>query len=146
VRYRFGEFELDTERYAVVRAGKKLAVRPKVFDILRYLLERPERLVTKQELLDALWAGQHVSEASVPWTIGHARRLIGQRSSDKSPIETVHGRGYRWRAPVEVDAGKPFEAGAPAAVAPFVGREALMAALQGRASGEPGTTPSSRPT
>jgi DNA-binding winged helix-turn-helix (wHTH) protein len=98
-------------------------VRPKVFDILCYLLERSERLVTKQELLDALWAGQTVNETSVPWTIGRARRVIGQRSSDKTPIETVHGRGYRWRGPVAISSDEAFAGDAAPPCSPFVGRE-----------------------
>jgi DNA-binding winged helix-turn-helix (wHTH) protein len=132
VRYRSGQLELDTERYEFFRDGRKVDVRPKVFDALRYFLERPGRLLTKQELLDALWGGSTVEEASVAWTISHARRAIGQGTSDAAPIETVHGRGYRWRADVEVDS---IEEPAPDdgdAGRPFVGRESLFGLLRAR--------------
>lgn len=140
VRYRFGEFELDTESYALTHSGQELRLRPKVFNVLRYLLEHHGRLVSKQELLDALWSGSHVDEVAIPWTISHARRALGQRSGDKQPIETVHGRGYRFTASVDVveraaaetisaDAHEPEEQ--PPAL-PFVGRDDAMAQLQAR--------------
>ena len=134
VRVRFGQFELDSGRYELVRAGAKLEVRPKVFDALRYLLEHAGRLVTKQELLEALWEGRTVEEASVPWTISHVRRAIGQLPGEKGPLETIHGRGYRWSAPVEIE--RDERAAAPLdperIVRPFVGRDALLAALRQR--------------
>lgn len=132
MRYCFGDFELDVERHALTRAGERLALRPKVFDMLAYLVARPDVLVTKQELLDALWEGQHVGDTTVPWTIGHARRVLGQGKGDKAPIETVHRRGYRFRGQVEVltaasQTSPPCRGGAP-----FVGREAVMANLTQR--------------
>ena len=78
VRYRFGEFELDGDAYTLLRGGRELALQPKVFDLLRLLVERRGRVVTKAELLDALWSGEHVNEGAVPWTIFHARRALGQ--------------------------------------------------------------------
>src|SRR5689334_10318016 len=131
VRYRFGQFALDTRRYELVRSGQKLDVRPKVFDALRYLLERAGRLVTKQELLDALWEGTTVEEASVPWTITYVRRAIGQRAGDKLPLETVRGRGYRWASPVRVEEDE-LVTQLDHVARPFVGRGSLLAALQQR--------------
>jgi DNA-binding winged helix-turn-helix (wHTH) protein/tetratricopeptide (TPR) repeat protein len=146
VRYRFGEFELDTEAQRMARAGAALQLWPKVFDVLRYLIEQRGRLVTKQELLDKLWPDSHVSEGSVPWTISHARRALGQRGGEKHPIETVHGRGYRFSAEVEVvrdSASRPPSAMPPLAASatplaelarrrPFVGRSQVMEALEAR--------------
>jgi DNA-binding winged helix-turn-helix (wHTH) protein/tetratricopeptide (TPR) repeat protein len=142
VRYRFGEFELDTASHQLSRSGEPLSLWPKVFDLLRYLVENPGRLVTKQELLDSLWSDAQVSEGSVPWTISHARRALGQRGGEKRPIETVHGRGYRFQYEVEVLGDRPAPSVAPPAPAaapaasgpglPFVGREAVMARLEAR--------------
>jgi DNA-binding winged helix-turn-helix (wHTH) protein len=139
VRYRFGEFELDVDTYALRRAGRAVRVIPKVFDVLRLLIEQRERLVTKQELLDSLWAGRQVGEGTIPWTISHARRALGQRRTDKRPIETVHGRGYRFVGEVEVLRGAAARPPAPVVAAqaqpapsPFVGREQAMAALGAR--------------
>lgn len=131
MRYRFLHFELDDERCELACSGKRMAVRPKVFDVLRYLIENRERLVDKDELLDALWKEQAVEEGCVSWTVGHARRALGQRSTDKSPIETVRGRGYRWSAAVEV-VGETRLLQAVVPGASFVGRSTLLAALRTR--------------
>jgi DNA-binding winged helix-turn-helix (wHTH) protein len=138
VRYRFGEFELDAASYTLTRAGVSVRAWPKVLDVLGYLVDQRGRLVTKQELLDALWPGSHVDEVAVPWTISHARRALGQRGGEKSPIETVHGRGYRFTAPVEllsdvvpVSPQKTAQESIEPDV-PFVGREDVMQRLDAR--------------
>jgi DNA-binding winged helix-turn-helix (wHTH) protein len=142
MRYRFGEFELDTDAYTLARAGRPLHLRPKVFDLVRLLIERRGRIVTKQELLDALWDAEHVNEAVIPWSISHARRAIGQEGNEKQPIETLYRRGYRWCGEVEVvDPGAgPDPAGIQGSTAPvreasrlpFVGRVELMDSLRQR--------------
>ena len=75
-----------------------MPLRRKAFDVLRLLIEHRERVVTKAELLDIVWADSQVAEVAVPWTVLHVRRVLGQGSADKHPIETVHGRGYRFVA------------------------------------------------
>jgi len=142
VRYRFGEYELDASSHRLIRGGAAVRVWPKVFDVLRYLVEQRGRTVSKQELLDTLWTDSHVDEVAVPWTISHARRALGQKSGDKAPIETVHGRGYCFTADVEVlEDRAPSSTSAPSvfpaaesalAQQPFVGRDAAMQQLQAR--------------
>lgn len=140
VRYRFGELELDLNVYALTRAGRQLQMRPKAFDVLRFLIEHRGRVVTKDELLDAVWADSQVAEVAVPWTILHVRRVLGQSGADKHPIETVHGRGYRFVAEVEVLSARASESppahGLPsqafASESPFVGRQQAMALLYAR--------------
>jgi len=146
VRYRFGEFELDATAYTLKRAGRELALQPKVFDLLHYLVEHRGRVVTKAELLDSIWAGEHVNEGAVPWSVSHARRALGQDRGDKSPIETVQRRGYRLNADVEVisaPATAPPSSIPPAqplhvstelvpSALPFVGRSDVMNQLEGR--------------
>jgi DNA-binding winged helix-turn-helix (wHTH) protein len=143
VRYRFGEIELDAGAYTLTRSGRALALQPKVFDVLRYLLEHRDRVVSKDELLRELWPGEHVNESAVPWSISHARSALGQRRGQKRPIETVHGRGYRFTAPVQA-LNSPAAPGTapqgaisvPASIAPtarpFVGRAAIMRRLEDR--------------
>jgi DNA-binding winged helix-turn-helix (wHTH) protein len=140
LRYRFGEFELDLNTYALTRGGRPLKVRRKVFDVLRFLIEHRERVVPKEELLDAVWPDSQVTEVSVPWTVSHARRILGQSTADTQPIETVHGRGYRFVAEVEVLSARASER-APAhglssqvqaPESPFVGRQEAMASLHAR--------------
>src|SRR5262249_7024716 len=65
-----------------------------------YLVEHNDRVATKRELLDALWPNEVVTEAVLPTNINALRRALGQKRGDKLPIETVHGRGYRFAMPV----------------------------------------------
>jgi DNA-binding winged helix-turn-helix (wHTH) protein len=138
VNFRFGDFIVDTVSYSLLRAGQNVPVRPKVFDLLRYLIEHRERVVTKQELLDALWRGQHVDEFAVPWTVSHTRRALGQDTGTQQPIQTLRGRGYRFVAEVtEFVREAPAPRSVPPARAsmepdPFVGREPLMEQLAAR--------------
>jgi len=135
LRYRFGEFELDGDAYTLTRRGEDLALQRKAFDLVRYLLERSGQLVTKTELLDALWAGEHVNEGAVPWTVHQARRALGQDRSDRGPIETVQGRGYRFVASVErLEAPAHTHRQVAATPLPFVGRADAMRQLEARLS------------
>jgi DNA-binding winged helix-turn-helix (wHTH) protein/tetratricopeptide (TPR) repeat protein len=143
VRYRFGNIELDAAAYTLRRSGRELSLQPKVFDVLLYLLEHRGRVVSKDELLEAVWRGEHVNESAVPWSISHARDALGQRRGSKKPIETVHGRGYRFAATVEMVApslppptgawpGSSGIAKSPTRGRPFVGRAEVMRRLQAR--------------
>jgi predicted ATPase/DNA-binding winged helix-turn-helix (wHTH) protein len=99
-QYSFGEFVLDTQLFQLRRGSDVIPLEPKVFDVLRYLVEHHERVATKRELLDALWPNEVVTEAVLPTNINALRRALGQKRGDKQPIETIHGRGYRFAMPV----------------------------------------------
>src|SRR4051812_32389354 len=99
--YVFGEFVLDLQLYQLRRKDLVVPLEPKVFDVLRYLVEHSDRVATKRELLEALWPHEVVTEAVLPTNINALRRALGQRRGEKWPIETVHGRGYRFAMPVE---------------------------------------------
>jgi TolB-like protein/DNA-binding winged helix-turn-helix (wHTH) protein/Flp pilus assembly protein TadD len=103
-RYSFGELTLDLERGALLRAGARVDLRPKAFDVLRLLVERHGRLVTKQELLDAVWGRVVVTEGSVAKCLIEIRRAIDDRA--QKSIKTVPRRGYIFDAPVTVDDGE----------------------------------------
>jgi DNA-binding winged helix-turn-helix (wHTH) protein/predicted ATPase len=75
-------------------------MKPKTFAVLRYLLERPQRLVTKVDLLDALWADVHVGEAVLKTHLREIRQALGDKVKAPRFIETVHRRGYRFIAVV----------------------------------------------
>src|SRR3954462_6782823 len=96
----FGPFRLDAPNSRLLRDGKPVALTPKAFDVLRYLTSQPDRLVTKSELLSAVWLDVLVTDASVKVCVGEIRKAL--RDSTKVPkyIETVHRRGYRFIAPV----------------------------------------------
>lgn len=98
--YAFGEFVLDLQLFQLRRGDDVVPLEPKVFDVLRYLVEHHDRVATKRELLDALWPNEVVTEAVLPTNINALRRALGQGRGAKQPIETVHGRGYRFSMPV----------------------------------------------
>jgi TolB-like protein/DNA-binding winged helix-turn-helix (wHTH) protein/Tfp pilus assembly protein PilF len=102
-RYSFGEFTLDLERGALLRAGTQVDLRPKSFEVLRVLVERHGRLVTKRELLDAVWGRVVVTEGSVAKCLIEIRRAIDDAS--QTSIKTVPRRGYLFDEPVAVDDG-----------------------------------------
>jgi DNA-binding winged helix-turn-helix (wHTH) protein/predicted ATPase len=98
--YTFEACELDLERYELRYAGKLVKIEPQVFNILAYLIRHRDRVVTKREFLEQLWAGRFVSEATLTSRLTAARRAIGDRGREQRVIQTVHGRGYRFIAAV----------------------------------------------
>ncbi len=89
------EFEIDESRYELRRDGDVVAVEPKVFDLICFLTANPNRLVTKDELIDNVWAGRIVSDAALASAVKAARRAIGDDDVKTSRIKTVRGRGFR---------------------------------------------------
>jgi DNA-binding winged helix-turn-helix (wHTH) protein/tetratricopeptide (TPR) repeat protein len=134
--FAFGEFELDVRLCVLRRGSEPVAVQPKVFDTLRYLIEHRDRVVSKAELLDVVWDGQRLSGVAVPWSIRHARRALGQAGVERQPIETVRGRGYRFAAEVRASTD-PASAGRTPTIPPgmrpagepFLGRDAVIQRL-----------------
>jgi DNA-binding winged helix-turn-helix (wHTH) protein len=101
MHYVFGDCVLDTERYVLHRAGQPVRLRPKVFQVLVYLLRQRERVVTKQELSERVWKGQAISDATLESTLSAVRRALGDHGRADRYIQTRHGYGYRFVAPVE---------------------------------------------
>lgn len=98
--YRFDAFELDTRRYELRREGEPIPVEPQVFGVLAHLVANHDRVVDKQELLDAVWGTRFVSDSALTSRIKAARRAIGDDGRTQRVIRTVHGRGYRFAADV----------------------------------------------
>jgi len=128
-RYRFEGYELDPAARELRDARGPVAVAPKSFDCLVYLLERRERAVGRDELISAVWGRIDVSDALLGQTLARARRAVGDTGEDQRVIRTVARFGYHWVAPVDVVAagvdeapsGDAVAAGAPVAPAPAVG-------------------------
>ena len=99
--YAFEDYELDVPRYELRYAGKLVKLEPQVFNILAYLIQHRDRLVTKEEILEQLWPGRFVSEATITSRLTAARRAIGDRGREQRLIQTLHGRGYRFIASVQ---------------------------------------------
>jgi len=92
----FGPFRLDAATESVWRDTEEIRLRPKTFAILRFLVEHPRRLVTKEELLDAVWSEVAVGEAALAVCVAEIRRALGDDARTPRYIETVHRRGYRF--------------------------------------------------
>jgi predicted ATPase len=103
MRYRFEACELDTAIYRLTVAGRVEPVEPQVFDLLAYLIEHRDRVVSKEELLDSIWGNRFVSESTLTSRVKSARRAIGDDGQAQRYIRTVQGRGYQFVAPVEED-------------------------------------------
>ena len=98
--FAFGDTELDTATFELRRAGAAVDVEPQVFDVLALLATRRDRVVTKEELLDEVWGDRFVSESALTSRIRDARRAVGDDGRRQAVIRTIHGRGYRFVAPV----------------------------------------------
>ena len=118
--YRFHDYELDDSLYQLRRSGKPISVEPKVFDVLAYLLQHHDRVVSKDELLDKLWPGQVVSETALTRCIVAARKAVRDNGSKQRIIETHHGRGYRFVAEVAEQVDEPASSPTNTDALPFV--------------------------
>jgi TolB-like protein len=94
--FRFGEFELNLDRYELRNSGAPVKAEPRVLEVLNYLIEHRDRVVPKEELLDKLWPDVHVSESALTTAIRDARRALSDSPTDPRWIRTVYGRGFRF--------------------------------------------------
>jgi adenylate cyclase len=96
--FRFEGYTLDAARNALRTADRDLELRPKSFEVLRYLLENADRIVTKQELMKAVWPNVIVTDQVLTHCVSEVREAIGD--SNQAIIKTIPRRGYRFAAPV----------------------------------------------
>ena len=128
--YRFGAFELDPGLYALRRDGSDLDIQPKVLDLLLYLIARRDRVIPKEEILEALWSGVAATDDVLSRAIHAARQAVGDDGEQQSVIQTVRRRGFRFVATVDSsDSQQPAPTRATEEARPtrqgpaFVGRE-----------------------
>jgi DNA-binding winged helix-turn-helix (wHTH) protein/tetratricopeptide (TPR) repeat protein len=100
--YRFGQFVLDPARRTLSRADSPVSLTPKAFDVLLFLVQNPNRLVTKEELLQAVWGDTVVEEGNLTQYISHLRKALGDDSEDIRLIVTIARKGYQFTARVTV--------------------------------------------
>lgn len=125
--YRFGNCEVDTKLLEIRSGGEPRALDPLEFDLLVYLIENRDRVVTRDELLDALWPGRVVTDSALSSRLKAVRAAVGDTGKAQQVIRTAHGRGYRFVADLE-NVAPPV----PATVVPStsaVGREAEIGRL-----------------
>lgn len=99
--YRFGSFFVDRARYCVFRDGAPVEVTPKLLDLLLHLLDHAGALVTKEQLLDALWPDANVTENALAQAVSELRQALGDDAAAPQFIKTIARRGYRFIGPVE---------------------------------------------
>jgi DNA-binding winged helix-turn-helix (wHTH) protein/TolB-like protein/Tfp pilus assembly protein PilF len=96
----FGEFRLEADARRLLKAGQLVPLTPKVFDTLLYLVEHRGTVLTKDELLSALWPDVTVEENNLGQAISKLRQVLGESPGDNRFIVTIQGRGYRFAAEV----------------------------------------------
>ena len=98
--FQFNQISLDTNQYRLCVSGNAISVEPQVFDLLVYLLENRDRVVSRDELLENLWKGKVVTDAALGVRLKDARRAVGDSGASQSVIKTFHSRGYQFIAEV----------------------------------------------
>jgi TolB-like protein len=100
VQFIFGDHTLDTERRELLYCGAAIAVQPQVFDLLVYLMQNRERVVSKDDLIALVWQGRIVSDSTLASRINAARIAIGDSGKDQKLIRTISRKGFRFVAGV----------------------------------------------
>jgi TolB-like protein len=102
VQFFFGNHKLDTDRRELHRGSTPVAVEPQVFDLLKYLVENRDRVVSKDDLIASVWAGRNVSDSTLSSRINAARRAIGDNGGEQKLIRTIPRRGVRFVGDVSI--------------------------------------------
>ncbi|MGH8567591.1 MAG: winged helix-turn-helix domain-containing tetratricopeptide repeat protein [Gammaproteobacteria bacterium] len=96
MQFVFGDYVLDPERRELTRGSEAIAVGPKVFDLLLYLVQNREHVVSKDALLDVVWKGRIISESTLTSHINAARKAIGDSGGEQRLIRTIARKGFRF--------------------------------------------------
>jgi class 3 adenylate cyclase/DNA-binding winged helix-turn-helix (wHTH) protein/tetratricopeptide (TPR) repeat protein len=104
--YRFADCVLDTQLYTLDRAGQSTRLAPKVFEVLCYLIEHRDRVVSKQELCDQVWEGFAISDATLESCLRAVRLTVGDSGQAQRIIQTQRGHGYRFVADVTIETSR----------------------------------------
>ncbi len=131
--YRCGDFHLDPANRKFTRLGVEIALEPKTLAVLVQLVSRAGALVTRNEILDAVWGHRHVTPSALNRRVALARRAFSDDADEPKYIQTVHGAGYRYIGPLERHETLRFAAAQsarlPARVESLIGREQDLATL-----------------
>jgi TolB-like protein/Flp pilus assembly protein TadD len=111
VRYSFEDYALDTDRRELHRRGDVVATTPQVFDLLDYLIRNRERVVSKDDLVNAIWKGRAISDAALTTRLNAVRLAVGDSGEEQRLIKTLPRKGLRF-------VGVVYEEGGPSDVAP----------------------------
>src|SRR6187397_2196037 len=96
LRYLFEEYAFDTDRRELHRGADVVTIAPQVFDLLDYLIRNRERVVSKNDLINAIWNGRSVSDAALTTRLNAARTAIGDSGEEQRLIKTLPRKGFRF--------------------------------------------------
>jgi Tol biopolymer transport system component/DNA-binding winged helix-turn-helix (wHTH) protein len=143
--YQFDDVVIDLRAGRVLRGGTAVSLEPKAFDLLVLLVSRSGELVTRQDLLDQVWAGVYVTDNAVARVVAQLRRALGDAARGARYIETVPTRGYRFIEPVTRVTAPSSPPGAAGSALPVVAEPPPAAprlpASTAAAEPAPGPTP-----
>ena len=108
----FDDIRIEPATFRAFKAGKVIQLEPKALRLLLFLIENRDRLIEKDEILDAIWSGTHVTENALTQEIGKLRKILGDDPKAPKYIQTVHTRGYRFIAELAEANGEGTLAGA----------------------------------
>jgi adenylate cyclase len=94
--YRFENFELDLDQFELRQDGVAVEIQPQVFTLISLLVSNPERMVSKDEMVERIWDGRFVSEAAISSRVRLARQALHDDGKEQRLIRTVHGKGFRF--------------------------------------------------
>jgi DNA-binding winged helix-turn-helix (wHTH) protein len=123
--YRFGPFALDSRKRTLSCGDSPVSLTAKAYDVLLFLAQHPNRLVTKEELLQAVWGDTFVEEGNLTRYISHLRKALSDASEDTGLIVTIARKGYQFAADVTV--AEAADTARQAAVQVSTGERSLVA-------------------
>jgi len=109
--YRFEDFVLDTDKRELRRWADVVSVAPQVFDVLDYLIRNRERVVSKDDLITAIWKGRIISDAALTTCLKAVRSAIGDSGEGQRLIKTLPRKGFRFVGRVREEQGVRPHAG-----------------------------------
>src|SRR5262245_34000043 len=105
MRYLFEDFALDIGRRELLRRGSVIPIEPKVFDLLAYVIQNRDRVISRDDLLRSVWDGRIVSEAALTTCINGARRALADSGDEQRLIKTLPRKGIRFLGNVSIEQG-----------------------------------------
>lgn len=107
MRYLFENYAFDTDRRELHRGSEAVAIAPKVFDLLEFLIRNRDRVVSKNDLINAVWSGRSVSDAALTTRLNAARTAIGDTGEEQRLIKTLPRKGFRFVGSILQPQGGP---------------------------------------
>jgi len=125
----FGEFRLDRVNHCLWRGEERVSLTPKAFDVLRYLVEHSDRLISQDEILEALWPDTYVNPEVVKKYVLAIRKVLGDRPDKPVFVATFPRRGYQFIAPIRDEAPSPESQVTTQRMKTVVGRDPALVQL-----------------